>query len=196
MILLDNLLIHRDVLEEVFTCNLNACKGACCSSGDYGAPLDIEEEEKISDILEVVLSYLPEENQTVIEHAGVAKFYDGMGKRGTTLMEDGACAFLIKDPGQIGKCAFEKAWEEGKTDFRKPISCHLYPIRIEKNEEVGMDYINYDRWDICAAACILGKSLKMPVFEFCSEALERKYGPGILEKLREIKVALEIDNSL
>ncbi|TVR81380.1 MAG: DUF3109 family protein [Saprospirales bacterium] len=196
MILLDNLLIHPDVLKEAFTCNLNACKGACCSAGDYGAPLDIEEEEKINEILEVVMSYLPEKNQSAIKNSGSATFFKGMSKRGTILMENGSCAFLIQKPGKIGKCAFEKAWEEGETDFRKPISCHLYPIRIEKNEVVGMDYINYDRWEICSAACVLGKSLKVPVFEFCSEALERKYGPEIMERLRELKKALDSDNNM
>jgi len=191
MILLDNLLIHKDILEESFTCDLDRCKGACCREGEFGAPLDDSEIPVIEEILDTVLDYLPEKNRRLIREKGVKTYYRELDKFGTPLMESGACAFLIEDESGIGKCAFEKAMEEGKTNFKKPVSCHLYPIRIERNEVVDMDYLNYDRWHICKAACSLGNKLKKPLFEFCSEALERKYGPEFILRLRELKTALD-----
>ena len=190
MILLDNKLIHKDILEECFTCDLNSCKGACCREGEFGAPLDEAEINLIDDILDTVLELLPEENRRAIEKKGFKKYYPKMEKTGTALKDNGACVFFIENGNSPGQCAFEKAKEEGMIEFKKPISCHLYPIRIERNETVDMDYLNYDRWDICSAACSLGKKLKMPLFEFCREALERKYGSEITVKLRELSKAL------
>ncbi len=191
MILIDEILIHEDVMRAPFTCDLEKCKGACCWKGDYGAPLEKGEENEIKDILHLVLEKLPKENQSLIKEKGVDVFYKGMDKNGTPLMPDGACAFLIRDEKSIGKCAFEELYEEGKTSFKKPISCHLYPIRIERNNKTGMDFVNYDRWSICNPACSLGKKLNTPLFEFCSEALERKYSPDLVEQLREVKEAMD-----
>ncbi|TVQ49957.1 MAG: DUF3109 family protein [Saprospirales bacterium] len=187
MILIDNVLIHQDVINEAFVCDLDKCKGACCWEGEYGAPLDEKEIKKIEKIKEIVLGELEQENKDLIKKKGVAVWYNDLNQKGTPLMEDGSCAFLIKDKNGIGKCAFEKIWEEGKTDFKKPISCHLYPIRISQSEATDMEFVNYDRWKICSAACSLGKKLKVPLFEFCSDALERKYGKEFVEKLRAVK---------
>ena len=187
MILIDNVLIHQDVINEAFVCDLDKCKGACCWEGEYGAPLDEKEVTKIEEIQEIVLGELEQENVDLIKKQGVAVWYKDLNKNGTPLMDAGSCAFLIKDKNGIGKCAFEKVWEEGKTDFKKPISCHLYPIRISQSEVMDMEFVNYDRWNICSAACSLGKKLKVPLFEFCSEALERKYGKEFVENLRAFK---------
>lgn len=187
MILIDNILIHEDVLKEEFVCNLDKCKGACCWEGDFGAPLEENEIQKIQEVLEMVLEELPFENRKTISQKGLAVRYKGLDQKGTPLMGDGACAFLIREGSQAGKCAFEKIWEEGKTDFKKPISCHLYPIRISKSTATDMEFVNYDRWSICTAACTLGKKLSVPLFEFCAEALQRKYGDEFLEKLRAVK---------
>ncbi len=187
MILIDNVLIHQDVINEAFVCDLAKCKGACCWEGEYGAPLDEKEVAKIEEIQEIVLGELEQENVDLIKKQGVAVWYKDLNKNGTPLMSDGSCAFLIKDKNGIGKCAFEKVWEEGKTDFKKPISCHLYPIRISQSEVMDMEFVNYDRWNICSAACSLGQKLKVPLFEFCSEALERKYGKEFVENLRAFK---------
>lgn len=191
MILIDEVLIHEDVLKQPFSCDLEKCKGACCWKGDYGAPVSPAETEAIKAILPLVKDELPEDNIRRIEEQGVDVYYKGMDKKGTPLMPDGACAFLIREGDGAGVCAFEKIWEEGKTDFKKPISCHLYPIRIEHSDRTGMDFVNYDRWDICNPACHLGKKLSKPLFEFCAEALDRKYGPEFLEKLREVDSALK-----
>ena len=187
MILIDNVLIHVDVINEAFVCDLDKCKGACCWEGEYGAPLDEKEISKIKEIEEIVLLELEQENVDLIKTQGVSVWYKDLNKNGTPLMSDGSCAFLIKDKNGIGKCAFEKVWEEGKTDFKKPISCHLYPIRVSQSDATDMEFVNYDRWNICSAACSLGKKLKVPLFEFCSEALERKYGKELVEKLRAFK---------
>jgi hypothetical protein len=187
MILIDNTLIHQDVINEAFVCDLNKCQGACCWEGEYGAPLEKSEINQIEEILEIVLDELTQENRQIIKEKGVSVWYDDLNKNGTPLMGDGACAFLIREGNGVGKCAFEKVWEEGKTNFKKPISCHLYPIRISKSEATDMEFVNYDRWKICNPACSLGAKLKIPLFEFCSEALERKYGKEFLEKLRAVK---------
>lgn len=193
MVLIDNKLVQRDIFDEAFACDLAKCKGACCEKGEYGAPLDEIEIETIKNVADVVLEYLPEENKQKILMEDFSVFYSGMDKKGTPLMENGACAFLIKEEGgdQIGMCAFEKAWEEGKTDFKKPISCHLYPIRIERNDRIDMDYLNYDRWDICKSACSLGQKLGKPLYEFCEDALKRKYGTEFFSELQTVAKALE-----
>lgn len=187
MILIDNVLIHEDILKEGFVCDLDKCRGACCWEGEYGAPLEENEIIEIQKILDLVLNELPEINRDTIRKSGVSVWYSDLEKNGTPLMEDGACAFLIREKGGIGKCAFEKVWQEGKTEFKKPVSCHLYPIRINQSEFTDMEFVNYDRWKICSAACALGKKLSVPLFEFCSDALERKYGLDFIEKLRALK---------
>jgi len=176
MLLIGDILISEDVLEEQFFCKLEACKGACCYEGDYGAPLDDSELVKIEDSLGKIEKYLPERSKERIKESG---YYDHFGKKnfkGTQLHADGSCVYLFRDKDGIAKCAFEQAYENNEIEFKKPISCHLYPIRITKNEHTGFEAINYNRWDICNAACRNGAEKQMPLFRFLKEALIRKYG--------------------
>jgi len=183
MLLIDDVLISDDVLEEHFFCKLDACKGACCYEGDYGAPLDDKEIADIEQLLEKVWKYLPEASKSKIKQDG---FHDVFGKdkfKGTQLHKDGSCVFLFRDELGIAKCAFEHAYYKGEIDFKKPISCHLYPVRISKNDETGFEAINYDRWSICNAACLNGAKKQIPLFRFLKEALTRKYGEAFYEEM-------------
>lgn len=172
--------MSEDLLENQFVCDLNACKGACCVEGDTGAPLDPDELGILDRIYPQVAPYLSEESRNTIAQKGTATFIRETGKHATTLNADGACAFVIRENG-IAFCGIEKAWKEGKVDFQKPVSCHLYPVRITRYQ--GFEAANYERWNICKAACKHGKALKVQVFRFVKTALDLKYGPEFSEIL-------------
>lgn len=183
MVIVQDILVSDEVLTEQFLCKLDACKGACCWEGDYGAPLEPEELQVLQRIYEPIKPFLLPESVAVIEKAGLYKYFEDLGLHGTQLLDNGACVFLAFEPNGVAKCGIEKAWEAGATDFKKPISCHLYPIRVVKNEELGFEAINYDRWDICSPACSAGKAAKLPVFRFLREAIVRKYGESFYEEM-------------
>ncbi len=191
MIIINNVIVNDDVISEEFACNLNACKGACCWEGDYGAPLESEEATVLEEIQEILLQYVDEDNKKIIESDGGIRFYPDKKILGTNLKENGACVYLNTE-GPISYCGIEKAWKDKKISFRKPISCHLYPIRIEQNNISGFETLNYDRWDICSAACTKGKKEHIKIFEFAKDALIRKYGEEFYTQLTEtIKHHLE-----
>ncbi len=173
-------LVSDDVVSEQFVCDLTKCKGACCVEGDLGAPLDESELDKIDEVIESVKPYLVEEAKEVLEKEG-GYIIDEDGDYSTTTINGKECAFAFYDSRGILKCGIEQAHKDGKTDFKKPISCHLYPIRIAKLPE--FEALNYDRWSICAPACDLGKELKVPVYKFLKEALVRKYGEDWYKQL-------------
>jgi len=181
MILIDDKIISDDVVEQQFVCNLNACKGACCWKGDYGAPLEDEEKEILEKIYADIKPFLLPEGIAAIEEQGVFTYYKTEQEHGTPLIANGACAYMTKDENGVAQCGIEQAQKAGAIDFKKPISCHLYPIRIKKYE--GFEAVNYDKWDICSAACDLGKKLQMPAFRFVKDALVRKYGAAFYEAL-------------
>jgi len=185
MIIIDEILISDAVVDEHFLCNLNACKGACCWKGDFGAPLEKAEMEKLEAIYEDLKSYLSAEGIAEIEKKGLFTFFEEPKEYGTSLLNNGACVYMTKDALGIAKCGIEQAYREGVTDFYKPISCHLYPIRVKKDENRAFEALNYDEWDICSAACTLGKKEKLPVYKFVKEALVRKYGIEFYEQLDE-----------
>ncbi len=182
-------------MKEHFRCNLDACKGACCWEGDFGAPLEPAEMETLEKIYPDIKPYLRPEGIRVIEEQGLFVYFKGLKDYGTPLLDDGACAFLTFEKNGVAKCGIEKAFEEGATDFRKPISCHLYPIRVSKNEKVGFEALNYDRWDICSAACTAGEKEQIPVFRFAKAALIRKYGEEFYEELEAVANYLETEKS-
>jgi hypothetical protein len=174
MIDIDNKIIHRDIFIEEFCCNTCKCKGVCCVAGDSGAPLEDEEVEKIEKVLPLIISKLTDEGRMVILEQGVSMI-DEEGDLTTTICANrGACVFTQYDENGIAYCTIERAWEEDLTDFRKPISCHLYPIRIKKYKD--FDAINYNIWDICKDAVCMGKKKKIKIYEFLKEPLIRKYG--------------------
>jgi hypothetical protein len=183
MIAIDNTLISEDLFDKKFVCDLNACKGACCVAGDSGAPLNKDELPQLDAVLEAVKPYMVKKGIKAIEKHG-AYVIDSDGDYTTTLVSDKAeCAFVYFDEKKIAKCAIEKAYEEGKITWKKPISCHLYPIRISKNK--GYDAVNYDKWDVCKPACACGKKLDVPVYKFLKDPLIRKYGKGWYKQLEK-----------
>lgn len=186
MIEIGKTLISTELLEEHFVCDLNKCKGECCIAGDYGAPLDKSELKEIEKYYPTVKPLLQNRAIKSIEEQGLY-VKDDEGDWVTPLINGNEeCAFTIFENG-IAKCSFEKAYYDGQIPWKKPISCHLYPVRIKKLK--NYDALNYDRWDVCAPACKLGKSLKVPVYQFLKESLTRKYGE---EWYNELTIAAEM----
>lgn len=186
MILIDDTCISDDIAEKFFVCNLEKCKGACCVEGDLGAPLEESELPVLEDIYESVKPYLTPEGIAAIEEQG-KYIKDWEGDYSTTTINDRECAYAFYDERGVLKCGIEQAYLEGKTDFKKPISCHLYPIRITKYE--NFHALNYDRWSICSDACSLGEQLGVEVYRFLKEPLIRAYGEEWYRQLTE-----EIEN--
>ena len=183
MIVLDHTLISDDVKEAFFVCDLNRCKGACCVEGDLGAPLEDQELEVMERIYPEVKSYLSPEGQQAIEQQGVyIKDYED--DFSTPTINGKECAYAIYDTQGILKCGIEQAYQDGKIDFQKPISCHLYPLRVTSYEEY--DAINYDRWKICAPACSLGAATQTPLYKFLKEPLIRKYGRDWYQRFEQL----------
>ena len=183
MIIVQDKLVSDDLVEEHFICNLDACKGACCWEGDSGAPLEAAELPVLDSIIEKVMPFLSPAGILSIENQGKYVWYPEGEEWGTPLIDNGPCAYMTLDGTGMAQCGIEQAFRAGVTDFQKPISCHLYPIRIEKNEEAGFEALNYHRWDICSAACTLGQKEQVPVYRFLREAIIRKFGAEFYEEL-------------
>lgn len=183
MLIVQGKIISQDIIEEQFLCNLKACKGACCWEGDWGAPLEPEELPILEQIYDSIKADLSPEGRKVLETEGLFKYYEAPKDYGTPLIANGACAYMTYTQEGIATCGIEKAFNEGKITFRKPISCHLYPIRIQKDNRTGFELLNYDRWDICAAACQKGKEASLPLYIFAKPALVRKYGADFFAEL-------------
>ncbi len=176
-------LISSDVLEEQFVCDLNKCKGACCIEGDLGAPLEKHELQTLDDIYDKVEPYLMEDGKKAIQEQG-KYIKDWEDDFSTPTIEGRECAYVFYDFNGHLKCGIEQAFLDGKIDYRKPMSCYMYPIRIMKLK--GYEALNYDRWDICSDACSLGKELKTTVFDFLKAPLSAKYGKEWVEEVSEI----------
>ncbi len=183
MHLIDHILVSDDILTSQFACDLSACHGACCWEGDYGAPLEPEEVDTLNTILPVIRPFLSPAGLAVLEDQGTSVYYPDLGKAGTPLIDGGPCAYLTKDSHGVAHCGIEKAWEAGVTEYRKPVSCHLYPIRVLGKPEDGFEALNYERWDICSAACNRGERTGTPLYVFSRDALIRKYGISFYEAL-------------
>lgn len=179
MIVVDNVIVSEDIAFVNFCCDLKACHGDCCVEGDEGAPLLEDEIGEMEDILEEVQPYMTEAGKKVVDKSGVFD-YGADGSYVTPLVNDRECAFVYFEDG-ISFCAIEKAYLEGKVDFRKPVSCHLYPIRITEYKDY--DAANYHRWPVCDAALVLGKKKGVPLYKMLKEPLIRRYGEAWYNKL-------------
>jgi hypothetical protein len=190
---IDDKIVSTQIFEKKFVCDLNACKGACCIEGDAGAPLTMEEVSILEDSLETIKPYMREEGVKVVEATGV--FYmDEENEPVTSLVNGGECAFVFFDENGITKCGVEAAYLDGKTDFKKPISCHLYPIRVKKFNEYKA--LNYDKWSICEPACACGDALNVPVFRFLKEPLIRAFGDDFYKELEVVDEQMKKDQAL
>ena len=192
MIELGDKLISLDVFEKHFVCDLQACKGACCVHGDSGAPLQNDEIDLIEDHLDLIKKNMRPEGVKAIKEKGI--FYiDQDNEPVTTLINEKECAFVFFDENKVAKCSIEKTFENIGNDFIKPISCHLYPIRVSKLN--SMEAINYNQWDICKPACDCGIKLKVRVFQFLKKAIIRMWGPKFYSELENISNELKKNNN-
>jgi hypothetical protein len=176
LIAINNILVSDEVISEQFVCDLNKCKGGCCEDGDSGAPLANEELEFLRDIIDEIKPYLTPEGLKLLEKEGLYRYDQEFGWV-TPTIGGRMCAYGFRDQHGIIKCSIEQAYLDKKTSWRKPISCHLFPVKITRSKRQDQEYMNYEpRQDLCKAACKLGRQLKVPVYIFLKEALIRKYG--------------------
>ena len=188
MFQLGKTIVSEDIIEKDFVCNLSACKGACCVDGDAGAPLDEEETKILDDIYPKVRPFLRKEGVEVLDAQG-AWVKTSYGELETPLINGAECAYVIFDDKNTALCGIEEAYNQGEISWKKPVSCHLYPIRVKDYSEFSA--VNYEKWEICDEACTLGKELQVPIYKFVKEALIRKFGEdwyAELEKVAEEKL--------
>lgn len=182
MFQLHKTIVSEEILEKEFVCNLSACKGACCVDGDAGAPLDEEETRILAEIYPKIKPFLRPEGIKAIEEQGTHVVSD-FGELETTLIDGKDCAYVIFDR-KTALCGIEQAYNQGLVDWKKPVSCHLYPIRVKEYSDFSA--VNYHKWHICDDACSLGKELEVPVYKFVKEALVRKFGQQWFEDLEKV----------
>ena len=192
MFQLNKTIVSEEILEKEFVCNLSACQGACCVDGDAGAPLDEEETKILAEIFPKVKPFLRPEGIKAIEEQGTHVVSD-FGELETPLIDGKDCAYVIFD-GKTALCGIEQAYNQGIVDLKKPVSCHLYPIRVKDFSEFAA--VNYDRWDICDPACSLGAELEVPIYKFVKEALVRRFGEDWYAELEKVADELKKQNSL
>ena len=193
MVVVQDIVVHPDIFKEYFICDLPRCKGLCCVEGDYGAPLKEEEIDQVRDNLECIKPFMTPTAIKKIEKLG---FYerDPDAELVTQCINGRDCVFAFKDDNGIYKCAIEKAWSEGKSSFRKPISCHLYPIRVYKIKDLVA--MNYNRWDICGPACKLGAEKRLPLFKFLKGPLIREFGQAWYGELEVVASEMKKEGAL
>jgi len=179
MLVVENCIVSEDIRDVKFCCNLQNCKGMCCVDGDCGAPLEKEEMKMLKKLLPKIKPYLTEKGLDEINKYGVSDI-DITGELSTRIVDGKDCVFLTYE-GEIAKCAIEKAYEEKKIDFQKPISCHLYPIRVQNYGEFFA--VNYHAWDICKSALNEGVMQDLPLYKMLKVPLIRKFGEKWYDEL-------------
>lgn len=183
MIALRDTLISEDVFEAMFACDLSKCKGACCVEGESGAPLAESELEKIEDVFETIKPHLRPEAIKVIEQVGLFEV-DHDGEYVTPIIDGKECVYATFDANGTAKCAFEQAWRRGETQWPKPISCHLYPVRIKELQDFSA--LNVHEWPICEAARSCGVASQTNVLDFCKTGLVRRFGKDWYDEAQEV----------
>ncbi len=188
MIEIDDKIVSTDLLTDCFACDLGQCKGICCVEGNAGAPLEMEEVDCLEEEWENYRPYMTEEGVAAIEEQGFM-VVDMDGDYTTPLVNDAECAYSFQENG-ITFCAIERAWREGKCNFQKPISCHLYPIRVARfsNGSVGL---NYHRWSVCRSAVECGRKAGIPVYRSLKEPIIRAFGEEFFKRLEEAEEMLK-----
>lgn len=180
MIQIDDVVVSLDILRECFVCDIAACHGECCIEGDAGAPVTEDEVARLEEVLPVVWDDLSDAARSVIERQGVA-YVDADGDLVTSIVDGRDCVFTCRDAAGNCMCAIERACREGRTDFSKPVSCHLYPVRV--GDYGPYKALNYHRWDVCKAAVALGRAKGMRVYQFLREPLVRRFGQEWYDEL-------------
>lgn len=182
MFQLHKTIVSEEIFEKEFVCNLAACHGACCVDGDAGAPLEEAETKILAEIFPKVKPFLRPEGIAAIEAQGTHVTSD-FGELETPLIDGKDCAYVIFD-GKTALCGIEQAYNQGIVDWKKPVSCHLYPIRVKEYSDFAA--VNYHKWHICSDACALGEELGVPVYQFVKEALVRKFGQEWFDELEKV----------
>ncbi len=180
MLQIGTALVSLDLIERFFCCDLSKCLGECCIEGDAGAPINEEEYETLKKILPEIWDDLLPKAKEVIEQQGVA-YVDEEGDLVTSIVDGKNCVFTCYGENGMCYCAIEKAFREGRVDFYKPISCHLYPVRIDEYKDFTA--VNYHRWKICKAAEVLGRKNNIRVYQFLKEPLIRRFGKQWYDEL-------------
>lgn len=183
MFQLGKTIVSESIIDNDFVCNLSACKGACCVDGDAGAPLEKEEAKILEEIYPIIKPFLRQEGIDVIEKEGAWVIGD-FDEMETPLINNADCAYVIFDENKTALCAIEEAYNQGLISWKKPISCHLYPVRVKDYSEFSA--VNYHKWEICDDACSLGKELQVPVYKFVKQALVRKFGEDWYAELEKV----------
>lgn len=183
MIQIKDTLISEDIFETCFVCDLGKCKGMCCVEGDAGAPLTHEEYEAIKDVLPKIWDDLSLKARELIEKQGIA-YIDDDGELVTSIIKGRECVFTYFDADGVCRCAIDNAFREGKISVQKPISCHLYPIRLRKYDDFTA--LNYDRWSVCRPALRLGKKTGIKLYQFLKEPLICKFGEEWYQEVCQI----------
>jgi hypothetical protein len=178
--------VSDEVVERHFVCDLVRCKGGCCVEGDAGAPLTEEEKQEVMNAYAVVKDRLTEEGRQAVAEQGYFVHHPEFGWV-TPTIANGMCAYGMVDEQGIVKCSFEQAYNQGETDWKKPLSCHLFPIKVSRSRDGQRQYVNYEpRPTLCRPACALGEKLQIPVYEFLKEPLQRAFGSEFYEVLSQI----------
>lgn len=193
MVQIDDVVVSLDVFREKFICNLDACKGQCCIEGDAGAPLEEEEVAELEKVLPVIWDQLSPQAREIIDRQGMC-YTDQDGDLVTSIVNGKDCVFTCYDEKGCCYCAIEKAYRDGKVDFYKPVSCHLYPIRVGNYGPYKA--VNYHRWDVCKAAVILGQKENVPVYKFLKEPLIRKFGEAWYNEMESVAEELRKSNHI
>ncbi|MGN7784655.1 DUF3109 family protein [Niabella sp. 22666] len=191
MIIIENKIISDDVAEAQFVCDLSKCKGGCCEEGDAGAPLTEAELDEVNNSYEIIKPYMTKDAIEQVEKKGRYQYDDEFGWVTPTLPSDNEiCVYAYREQNGLIKCAFEQAYNDGKIKWKKPISCHLYPIIAYPGKHGDYERLNYEpRKKLCSPACKLGEKLKVPVYQFLKEPLIRKYGEEFYEVLEQAVAA-------
>lgn len=192
MLDIQNVLVSLDLAERFFCCDLDSCHGECCIEGDAGAPITKAEYERLKRLTHQVWDNLLPQAQAEIDRSGVG-YIDEEGDLVTSIVDGKNCVFTCYGPDGMCQCALEKAYREGKTDFRKPISCYLYPVRI--TEYPTFTAVNYHRWKICRPAEKLGRKLGIRLYQFLKEPLTARFGEVWYAELAEACEAYLADQS-
>lgn len=182
MLQIGDALVSLDLIEQFFCCNLDKCLGECCIEGDAGAPISKQEYEKIKEILPEIWNDLLPQAQEVIKKQGVG-YIDEEGDLVTSIVDGKNCVFTCYGNNGMCYCAIEKAYREGRIDYYKPISCHLYPVRLIEYPQFTA--VNYHRWKICKAAEVLGRKENIRLYQFLKEPLIRRFGKEWYDELCE-----------
>ena len=183
MVEIEDKIISDELFEKKFVCDLQKCKGGCCVEGDSGAPLKSREIKEIANNLSIIKSEMSTKGLNSIKN-NVFHYVDSDGDKVTKLVDGKECVFVVFDKNNIAKCSIESAYRKNKINVNKPISCHLYPVRIKKYD--SFTAVNVDSWHVCKPACECGTELNVPVFKFLKDAIVRSWGLDFFHHLDSV----------